>query len=172
MHPTNTYPLPEPVIYPTRVFVGGLARGTTELELETFFSNFGPVADVRIVCDRRTGLNKGFGFITFSLEEPAKKLIEQNNIDFKGRSLRLRQAIRKKGSSQYLTNEEYSQKKGSGQWVLVPVQEEPVVHYSTPPATQQMLYTVAPQEPISYPGPVCYYQMDRAWVDTILKEAL
>lgn len=32
---------------------------TSELELETFFSAFGEVVDVRIVCDRKTGLNKG-----------------------------------------------------------------------------------------------------------------
>ena len=35
---------------------------TSELELENFFSSFGEVVDVRIVCDRKTGLNKGWGF--------------------------------------------------------------------------------------------------------------
>ena len=32
---------------------------TSELELENFFSTFGEVTDVRIVCDRKTGFNKG-----------------------------------------------------------------------------------------------------------------
>lgn len=38
---------------------------TSELELENFFSNFGEVVDVRIVCDRKTGYNKGWVALTY-----------------------------------------------------------------------------------------------------------
>ena len=44
-----------------RVFIEDLSRETIELELETRFWSIGEVVDVRIVCDRKTGLNKGCG---------------------------------------------------------------------------------------------------------------
>lgn len=60
---------------PNRIFVGGLANGTTEQELRNFFSNYGEVKVVKIVKDK-VGALKGFGFITFGSEEEVKKLID------------------------------------------------------------------------------------------------
>lgn len=86
-----------------RVFIGGLARDTSELELENFFSNFGEVVDVRIVCDRKTGLNKGYGFVTFSSAGARDELLKKGTIDYKGgRKLRLRKAVKKEASGQFV----------------------------------------------------------------------
>ena len=43
-----------------RVFIRVLSGDTSELELEleNFFSAFGEVVDVRIVCNRKSGFNK------------------------------------------------------------------------------------------------------------------
>lgn len=38
----------------------------SELQLENFFSSFGEVVDVRIVCAKKTGLNEGYGFVNFA----------------------------------------------------------------------------------------------------------
>lgn len=60
---------------PNRIFVGGLASGTSDQELRTFFSIYGEVKAVKIVKDK-AGALKGFGFITFSSEEEVKKIID------------------------------------------------------------------------------------------------
>ncbi|CAH3190198.1 unnamed protein product [Porites evermanni] len=131
-----------------RVFIGGLSRETSELELETFFSSFGEVVDVRIVCDRKTGLNKGYGFVTFATTIARNELLKKGTVDYKnGRKLRLRKAVKKELSSQFLAGESSSQNGAvmAQQIVLVPVTNE----FST--------Y----QTPVSIPPPT-YYQVPTA----------
>lgn len=92
---------------PNRVFVGGIPTETTELELETFFCDYGLVMDVRIVTDRITGESKGYGFVTFDENEDISKLLKTQTITMKGKKLRLRKAIRR-NSSQFVDNSENS----------------------------------------------------------------
>jgi len=65
--------LPYGVEIPNRVFVGGISYSTTELELKEFFGQFGHVKDSKIITDR-SGVSKGYGFITFATEEEAVKV--------------------------------------------------------------------------------------------------
>jgi len=89
---------------PNRVFLGGIHNETTELELETFFCDYGLVKDVRIVTDRITGESKGYGFVTFDENEDISKLLKNQTIIMKGKKLRVRKAIRR-NSSQFVNNE-------------------------------------------------------------------
>lgn len=66
-----------------RVFIEDLSRETIELELETLFWSFGEVVDVRIVCDRKTGLNKGFGYVTFETTIVCNELLKNGMVDSK-----------------------------------------------------------------------------------------
>jgi hypothetical protein len=53
----------EPVSF-DRIFVGGVPRGTTELELRAAFALAGAdVGDIDLVLDRVTGLQRGFAFV-------------------------------------------------------------------------------------------------------------
>ncbi len=57
------------------LYVGNLAHETTDMDLKTAFSQFGAVASVKIVSDRR-GRTKGFGYVEMADEESAKASME------------------------------------------------------------------------------------------------
>ena len=62
-----------------RLYVGNLARSTTQDQLNTLFTQAGPVTSVEIVKDRDTGESKGFGFITMNGQADADKAISMFN---------------------------------------------------------------------------------------------
>lgn len=114
----NTYQMyPNRAIYPTavpitspdmrsyetiphRIFVGGFPAATSELELRTFFEQFGHVREVKVIRSSE-GTSKGYGFITFDTEEEAKAIMRSANdsegtkLEFKGRRLNLGPAVRR-----------------------------------------------------------------------------
>ncbi|XP_015751151.1 PREDICTED: protein boule-like isoform X1 [Acropora digitifera] len=162
---TATVAVPEGQEIINRVFIGGLARDTSELELENFFSSFGEVVDVRIVCDRKTGLNKGYGFVTFSSMGARDELLKRGTIDYKGgRKLRLRKAVKKEASGQFYPNGETLPTQGgvvANQVVLVPA--EPTFAYSNHITVPQYYlptptYSYLQQAPATqYYAPAYYY---------------
>ncbi|XP_065832309.1 protein boule-like [Oscarella lobularis] len=87
-------------MFPNRIFVGGIAFSTTELELKTYFQTFGAVRDWRIITDRR-GVSKGYGFITFECQEDASRVKEQGTLYFNEKKLNIGPAIRKKHGGQF-----------------------------------------------------------------------
>jgi RNA recognition motif-containing protein len=62
-----------------RLYVGNLAKSTTEDELKTLFTQAGAVASVDMVKDRSTGESKGFAFITMGEQTEADKAISMFN---------------------------------------------------------------------------------------------
>ncbi|XP_057300341.1 heterogeneous nuclear ribonucleoprotein A/B-like [Hydractinia symbiolongicarpus] len=48
-----------------KVFVGGVAQGTTESDLEQYFQEFGKVLEVKIPKDQNTQRARGFSFVLF-----------------------------------------------------------------------------------------------------------
>lgn len=73
---------------PSRLFVGGLSRGTTTESLRAAFEKLGPVLDAVIVTDRDTGDSRGFGFVTMENRRDAKRAIDElTNSDLDGRSI-------------------------------------------------------------------------------------
>jgi len=76
-----------------KIFVGNLAWAVSEDLLNSTFSKFGEIEDLRIILDRETGKSKGFGFITFKDKESVQKAIDQmDNTDLMGRNLRISEA--------------------------------------------------------------------------------
>ena len=63
----------------TRLYVGNLAKSTTEDELRTLFAQAGAVASVEIIKDRETGQSKGFAFVTMTDQAEAQKAIGMFN---------------------------------------------------------------------------------------------
>ena len=73
---------------PSRLFVGGLSRGTTMEALKAAFEQLGPVIDAVVVTDRDTGDSRGFGFVTMQNRRDAKRAIEElTDTDLDGRSI-------------------------------------------------------------------------------------
>jgi len=62
-----------------RLYVGNLAKSTTQDELTTLFTQAGPVTSVEVIKDRDTGESKGFAFITMTAQADADKAISLYN---------------------------------------------------------------------------------------------
>jgi cold-inducible RNA-binding protein len=62
-----------------RIYVGNLAKSTTEAEIKTLFTQAGAVSAVEVVKDRESGLSKGFAFVTMGAQAEADKAISMYN---------------------------------------------------------------------------------------------
>ncbi len=73
--------LPEKVVFKmdVRLYVGNLAKSTTEDELKTLFAQAGAVSAVELMKDRGSGESKGFAFITVPDQAVADKAISMFN---------------------------------------------------------------------------------------------
>jgi len=60
-----------------KIFVGGLSKETAKEEFERYFSKYGDIVDCIIMTDRDTGISRGFGFVTFSDESSADRVVNQ-----------------------------------------------------------------------------------------------
>lgn len=74
----------------SKLFVGGLAWGTTDANIKEAFSAFGEVLEVKIICDRDTGRSRGFGFVSFTNEQEAEAALQaMDGRDLAGRTIRV-----------------------------------------------------------------------------------
>lgn len=48
-----------------KIFIGGLSPETNESDLSNYFGQFGAIAEVAIVADKKSGMSRGFGFCCF-----------------------------------------------------------------------------------------------------------
>ncbi len=73
----------------SKLFIGNLDWvKTTDESLRNHFSAAGTVTDAVVIKDRMTGKSRGFGFVTFSNGDEAKKAIEMfNGKDLDGRAI-------------------------------------------------------------------------------------
>ncbi|XP_040091422.1 deleted in azoospermia-like [Oryx dammah] len=93
------YVLPEGKIMPNTVFVGGIDVRMDETEIRSFFARYGSVKEVKIITDR-TGVSKGYGFVSFYNDVDVQKIVE-SQINFHGKKLKLGPAIRKQNLCAY-----------------------------------------------------------------------
>jgi len=71
-----------------KLFVGNLSFNTTENDLQDAFAAFGTVTEANLMVDRMTSRPRGFGFVTMSSDEEARKAVEgMNGKELDGRSL-------------------------------------------------------------------------------------
>ena len=73
--------LPEKVVVTmeVKIYVGNLAKSTTEDELKTLFTQAGPISLVEVIKDRDSGQSKGFAFITVNDQGTADSAISKFN---------------------------------------------------------------------------------------------
>ena len=76
-----------------RLYVGNLPYKTTDEELNTLFSQAGPVDNVRVMRDMATGRARGFAFVEMGTDDAAQKAITQfHGHPFDGRPLVVNEA--------------------------------------------------------------------------------
>jgi len=84
-----------------KLFVRGLAWGTSDDEFAKAFSRFGPIEEAIVVRDKLTGQSKGFGFLTFkSIQSTVNALREESRSSIiGGRKVQWNLAIKGKRSN-------------------------------------------------------------------------
>ena len=75
------------------IYVGNLARQTSEDDLRKAFEGFGQVESVNIIKDKFSGESRGFGFVEMPSKDEAQKAIEEmNGKDLMGRAVNVNEA--------------------------------------------------------------------------------
>ena len=76
-----------------KLYVGNLAYGIRDDDLQQHFSAFGTVASAKVMMDRETGRSKGFGFVEMSSDAEAQAAISgMNGKDLEGRAIVVNEA--------------------------------------------------------------------------------
>jgi len=79
-----------------KLFVGGLSWDTTDDGLRQAFASFGEITEAKVITDRDTGRSRGFGFVTFTQDEDAKKAISQmDGTSLDGKTIKVNEAQEK-----------------------------------------------------------------------------
>ena len=80
-----------------KLFVGNLSWGIRDEQLKEAFSKAGTVEEAVVIMDRIKNRSKGFGFVTMSTEEEAKKAVEEfNGKEIDGRPVNVSEAREEK----------------------------------------------------------------------------
>ncbi|KAJ4724931.1 putative RNA-binding family protein [Melia azedarach] len=63
----------------SKLFVKGMSFSTTEEILADAFSQFGQVTEAKVIMDKVRHRSKGYGYVTFSKEDEARKALMDMN---------------------------------------------------------------------------------------------
>jgi RNA recognition motif-containing protein len=75
------------------IYVGNIAWGMTEDDLEAIFAEYGSVTSANIIADKYSGRSRGFGFVEMEDDAAAEAAIEAlNETEQSGRALKVNQA--------------------------------------------------------------------------------
>lgn len=73
-----------------RLFVGNIPWTVSHQELKLYFKDFGRVINANVVFDKKTGLTRGYGFVTLNslktlekIENEQKHLLEGNYLNIR-----------------------------------------------------------------------------------------
>jgi RNA recognition motif-containing protein len=76
-----------------KLYVGNLAYGISDSDLEQLFAQYGSVQSAQVIMDRDTGRSKGFGFVEMSSEQEAQAAIQGlHGKEVEGRALTVNEA--------------------------------------------------------------------------------
>lgn len=78
-----------------KIFVGGLASSVTESDFKKYFDQFGTITDVVVMYDHNTQRPRGFGFITYDLEEAVEKVLLKTFHELNGKMVEVKRAVPK-----------------------------------------------------------------------------
>ncbi len=62
-----------------KLYVGNIPAELSKDDLKTFFEQYGEVRDANIICDKQTGMSRGYGFVELNSEDTPDEVIEQAN---------------------------------------------------------------------------------------------
>jgi len=81
-----------------KLYVGNLAYGVTDSDLQQMFGAHGTVQSAQVIMDRDTGRSKGFGFVEMSTDQEAQAAIAAlSGKEVDGRTLTVNEARPKEG---------------------------------------------------------------------------
>lgn len=66
------------------IFVSNLPYSATSTDLQTLFSDIGPVRSAFVVLEQGTGVSKGVGYVSFAIREDAQTAYEKVNENGEG----------------------------------------------------------------------------------------
>src|SRR6266481_9705674 len=76
-----------------KLYVGNLAYGVTDSDLQQMFEAHGTVQSAQVIMDRDTGRSKGFGFVEMASDQEAQAAIAAlNGKEIEGRALTVNEA--------------------------------------------------------------------------------
>ena len=76
-----------------KLYVGNLAYGVSDSDLQQLFEPHGTVQSAQVIMDRDTGRSKGFGFVEMGSDQEAQAAIAAlNGKEVGGRSLTVNEA--------------------------------------------------------------------------------
>jgi RNA recognition motif-containing protein len=76
-----------------KLYVGNLAYGMSDSELQQLFEPHGTVQSAQVIMDRDTGRSKGFGFVEMGSDQEAQAAIAAlNGKEVEGRALTVNEA--------------------------------------------------------------------------------
>jgi RNA recognition motif-containing protein len=76
-----------------KLYVGNLAYGLSDSDLDKLFAEFGTVQSAQVIMDRDTGRSKGFGFVEMGSDAEAQAAIAAlNGKELEGRNLTVNEA--------------------------------------------------------------------------------
>lgn len=79
-----------------KLYVGNLPWSVDDAKLKEMFAEYGEVTEAVIIKDKFSGRSKGFGFVTFTDDEAAKKAMEEmNSKEIEGRKIKVNEAMAK-----------------------------------------------------------------------------
>ncbi|GLT31948.1 hypothetical protein SLA2020_066470 [Shorea laevis] len=79
---------------PGKIFIGGLARETTSAQFLKHFGKYGEITDSVIMKDRKTGMPRGFGFVTYADPSVVDRVIEDTHV-INGKQVEIKRTIPK-----------------------------------------------------------------------------
>eukprot|EP00029_Vermamoeba_vermiformis_P005389 TRINITY_DN185_c0_g1_i1.p2 TRINITY_DN185_c0_g1~~TRINITY_DN185_c0_g1_i1.p2 ORF type:complete len:149 (-),score=36.47 TRINITY_DN185_c0_g1_i1:797-1243(-) len=68
--------------------VSGLSQRTRDIDLENRFAKYGKVIDCKVVRDKRSGMGRGYAFVTMENDQAAEESINAlNKSEFEGHTI-------------------------------------------------------------------------------------
>ena len=78
-----------------KIFVGGLPSSVTEEDFRSYFGQFGTITDVVVMYDHTTQRPRGFGFITYELEEGVENAMQKKFHELHEKTVEVKRAVPK-----------------------------------------------------------------------------
>ncbi|XP_043198969.1 DAZ-associated protein 1-like isoform X1 [Amphibalanus amphitrite] len=131
--------------YP-KVFLGGLPPSVTETDLRTLFGQYGHVMEVVIMYDQEKRKSRGFGFLSFELEDAVERVLAKHFVTICGKQVEVKRAEPREASKP--VDGQPMQMAPTDGWR--PPQDPATAHWGMPGVPQQLAGGggVAPMPPV------------------------